>query len=63
MEIIISKRHNRFNTKFEYEKGFVPTHPNPEARICLECDPNKKCNGDCKRFKEDHRKLKEQENE
>jgi hypothetical protein len=30
----------------------------PETDICFSCDPNKKCNGDCKRFREEMKKLK-----
>lgn len=30
----------------------------PDMQICLSCT-NKKCNGECKRYKEEKRKLKE----
>lgn len=33
----------------------------PETEICFKCDPNKKCNGNCKRFKEEKAKLKQKE--
>ena len=35
----------------------------PETEICFSCDPKKKCNGDCKRFREEMRKLKRKEKE
>ena len=36
----------------------------PEHRICTECTlPKKKCNGDCKRFREEMKKLKKKQKE
>lgn len=45
--------------KTEHSDAYVPQKPSPKALICLSCDPNKKCKGNCKRFKEEYRKLKE----
>ena len=50
---------------FAQDKGtpYVPTKPSAEANICLTCDPNKKCKGNCERYRQAHKKLKEQNNE
>ena len=34
-----------------------------EEGICVNCDPKKKCNGDCKRFREEMKKLKKKQKE
>lgn len=47
--------------KTERSDAYVPQHPSQEASICLDCDPNKKCKGNCKRYKEEHKKLKEKQ--
>ena len=47
-------------TKTERNYDYVPQKPSPEASICLDCG-NKKCKGNCKRYKEEYRKLKEKQ--
>jgi hypothetical protein len=61
-DLISSKRHNRLNSKYDYETDYLPTHESAEAKICLECTA-KKCNGDCERLKRERKKLKELQNE
>lgn len=34
-----------------------------EESICVNCDPKKNCNGDCKRFREEFKKLKNKKKE
>lgn len=34
-----------------------------EESICVNCDPKKKCKGDCKRFREELKKLKNKKQE
>lgn len=55
-------RHSGIYIKTERSNDYVPQHPSPEARICLDCD-NKQCKGNCKRYIEEYKKLKEQQNE
>lgn len=58
-EKIKSSKHSGIFVKTEHSDAYVPQKPSPEARICLDCE-NKKCKGNCKRYIEEHRKLKEQ---
>jgi radical SAM protein with 4Fe4S-binding SPASM domain len=62
-EKITALKHSGIFVKTEHSDAYVPQHPSPEARICLDCDPNKQCKGNCKRYIEERRKLKEQQNE
>ena len=49
------------NSMGEIRIEFFPT---PEQKICLNCPlPAKKCNGNCKRYKEELKKLKEKSKE
>lgn len=59
-EKITTLRHSGIFVKTEHSDAYVPQHPSPEASICLDCG-NKKCKGICKRYIEEHRKLKEQQ--
>lgn len=52
-------RHRGIFVKTEHSSEYVPKKPSAEAQICLDCDPKKNCKGNCKRYKEEHRKLKE----
>ena len=53
-------RHSGIFVKSEHSSFYVPTKTSPEASICTDCKlPQSKCNGNCKRYKEEHRKLKE----
>ena len=61
-EKVTKLRFGGIYSKTEHSSFYVPLKPSPEAQICLSCD-NEKCNGDCKRFREELKKLKEQENE
>lgn len=51
---------NNFASLSDNSVSFETT---PETEICFSCDPKKKCNGDCKRFREEMRKLKRKEKE
>lgn len=48
--------------KTEHSSLYVPKNSSPKALICLKCDPNSNCKGNCKRYKEEYKKLKEKEN-
>ena len=49
--------------KTEHSNLYVPKETSPEANICLKCDTNEDCKGNCKRYKEEYKKLKEKESE
>ena len=55
--------HSGIYVKTEHNNAYVPKNPSPKARICLDYDPNKKCKGNCQRYKEEYNKLKEKNNE
>ena len=53
---------NKFNTKYEYDTSYVPKKFGEKESICGYCDlPSKKCNGNCKRYKEELAKIKEKQ--
>lgn len=52
-------RYGGVYSKVELNSDYVPKTPSAEAQICLNCT-EKKCRPDaCKRYKEEHKKLKE----
>ena len=59
MEKTTTLRHSGIFVKTEHSDAYVPQKPSPKAKICLDCDPNKKCKGNCDRYKEELKKLKE----
>ena len=61
-EIVKASRYSGRFVKTEHSDAYVPQHPSPEASICLDCG-NKKCKGNCKRYIEERKKLKEFQNE
>lgn len=58
IEKIRASKHCGIFVKTERSDAYVPQKPSPEASICLDCG-NKKCKGNCKRFIEERKKLKE----
>ena len=62
-ERVTSLRYSGIFVKTEHSNAYEPTKPSAEALICLTCDPNKKCKGNCERYRQAHKKLKEQSNE
>ncbi len=55
--------HGRFRLKGHgligvIHEQYIPSKPSAEALICLTCTETK-CKGNCKRYKEEHKKLKE----
>jgi radical SAM protein with 4Fe4S-binding SPASM domain len=54
--------HSGIFIKTEHSNDYVPQKPSKKALICLDCDPNKNCEGDCGRFRTEYKKLKEQQN-
>lgn len=55
-------RHHVFNIK--HDTSYVPINIGEKERICTDCDlPKKKCNGDCKRYKEEYKKIKGRNND
>ena len=60
-EKVTKLRYSGIFVKTERDDFFKPRKPSAEARICLGCD-NKNCKGNCKRYKEEHKKLKERKN-
>lgn len=51
--------HSGIFVKTEHSSFYVPQKSSPEASICTDCKlPQSKCNGNCKRYKEEHKKLK-----
>ena len=53
------KGHGLFD---DWHESYMPKNPSAEALICLTCT-EQRCKGNCKRYKEEHKKLKEQQNE
>ena len=55
-------RHHTFNAR--HDASYMPKNIGEKESICIDCKlPKKKCNGDCKRYKELYKKLKgEKEN-
>lgn len=52
-------RHSGIFVKTEHSSFYVPKKSSPEASICTDCKlPQSKCNGNCKRYKEEISKLK-----
>lgn len=52
---------NKMLSKYNYDTDYVPKKPSAEALICLTCTADK-CKGICDRYKEEHKKLREQKN-
>jgi hypothetical protein len=50
-------RYGGIYSKAEFNSTYMPQKPSDEAMICLGCTSNK-CKGNCKRYKEEYKKLK-----
>ena len=51
-------RHNKINTKYEYDTSYMPKNIGEKEKICTDCKFID-CKGDCKRYREEYKKLKE----